>query len=356
MLAPARGLGQGSLPCMEARSPSSTQVTLASHSCPGGEENSIWVCCVDTGGTSGYCFPFSQPLPCLCSGSLHRIFLWAQSLLENWKTTTAPAQSAAEIHPSPSVLVWVCGIRGSHRGKYGLFCLNPSHAGTLLLSSSLSSSDVLWGAMLLFFYSFLFKRYRFSGAALSPLVLWSLHTSKHMQRYERRPSASQFILLTLIYFLSPSATAQLPVCACVHACVCEGGKGKGHLILVEPQKISPLWAVAFPSPSYRFTIYHCSGHITLLPILLLCGKINWCITWKKQSVFLVLMQDARVVVTKLMPYAKPRLNTSGKAAVLPSALKAPKWKATASTAWAELHGWKQRQMQVICGSSREGDT
>lgn len=68
-----------------------------------------------------------------------------------------------------------------------------------------------------FFIHFYFKRYTFSGSALSPLVLWSLHTSKHMQRYERRPSASQFILLTLIFI----SFSHLPLLnsLCVHVSV-----------------------------------------------------------------------------------------------------------------------------------------
>lgn len=53
---------------------------------------------------------------------------------------------------------------------------------------------------------------------------------------------------------------------------------------------------------------------------------------KINRVFSVLMQDARAVVTKLEPSAKPRLNTSGKAAVLPSASRAPRRKAPASAA------------------------
>lgn len=75
---------------------------------------------------------------------------------------------------------------------------------------------------------------------------------------------------------------------------------------------------------------------------------------KINRVFSVLMQDARAVVTKLEPSAKPRLNTSGKAAVLPSASRAPRRKAPASAAWDELCGWKQRQMHIVCGPGRDG--
>lgn len=47
---------------------------------------------------------------------------------------------------------------------------------------------------------------------------------------------------------------------------------------------------------------------------------------------LVLMQDASMTVRKLEPSAKPRLDTSGKAALLPGGLRAPKQKAPVSTA------------------------
>lgn len=46
----------------------------------------------------------------------------------------------------------------------------------------------------------------------------------------------------------------------------------------------------------------------------------------------MLMQDASMTVRKLEPSAKPRLDTSGKAALLPGALRAPKQKAPVSTA------------------------
>lgn len=78
-----------------------------------------------------------------------------------------------------------------------------------------------------FLIHFYVQWYKFSRSVLSPLLVWSLHTSRHMQRHERRPSANQSILLTLlfIYFLSPSATAQLLLCVCVK----EGwGKGLGY--------------------------------------------------------------------------------------------------------------------------------
>lgn len=128
---------------------------------------------------------------------------------------------------------------------------------------------------------------------LSPLLVWSLHTSRHMQRDERRPSANQSILLTLlfIYFLSPSATAQLPLC------VCERGMGKGVEILVEPLKSSLLATVAIPFPSY-YPAIHCS-----------CSPL-WQLKKKKHQMkisqgFLVLMQDVRVTVRKPSPDSTP---------------------------------------------------
>lgn len=146
----------------------------------------------------------------------------------------------------------------------------------------------------------------------------------------------------------------LSVCVCVCVCV-----WKRDGILVEPLEISLLATVALPFPSYYPAIHPSSGHLTLLPTLcscLPCGKKETNVSNKNNAGFLVLMHDARVTVRKLEPSAKPRLDTGGKAALLPGASRTPKWKSPASAAWDELCGWKQRQMHIICGSGREGDS
>lgn len=102
-----------------------------------------------------------------------------------------------------------------------------------LISFFFLSPDHLLSTFFFLIY-FYVQWYKFSRSVLSPLLVWSLHTSRHRQRDERRPSANQSILLTLlfIYFLSPSATAQLPLC------VCERGMGKEVGILVETEEPS----------------------------------------------------------------------------------------------------------------------
>lgn len=174
---------------------------------------------------------------------------------------------------------------------------------------------------------------------LSPLLVWSLHTSRHMQRDERRPSANQSILLTLlfIYFLSPSATAQLPLC------VCERGMGKGVEILVEPLKSSLLATVAIPFPSY-YPAIHCS-----------CSPL-WQLKKKASNKNNTGLFSAYARCQGDSQEAKPWLNTGVKAALLLGALRAPKRKAPVSAAWAELHGWNQGQMYITCRPGREEDS
>lgn len=54
--------------------------------------------------------------------------------------------------------------------------------------------------------------------------------------------------------------------------------------------------------------------------------------------------------------AKPRLDTGGKAALLLSALRAPKRKAPVSAAWADFCGWNQRQTYITYGPGRQEDS
>lgn len=152
-----------------------------------------------------------------------------------------------------------------------------------------------------------------------------------MQRNEKRPSANQSILLTLlfIYFLSPSATAQLPVCVRDGESGWDTGRATEDLSACNCS--SP---ISFLLPYYPSLLW--SSHIASNPLLLFCfvqkKKKRLMYQIKITQGFLVLTHDARATVRKLEPSAKPRLNTDGKVALLPGAPRAPKQKAPASAA------------------------